>query len=109
MKSVLIVIMGISILLVASCSGGNSMKTATFETNQGYFTIQLDTEKAPITAGNFIKLAESGFYDGTRFHRVIPNFMIQGGDPQTKDDSLMNRWGTGGPGYTFEDEIHGNN
>ena len=99
-------ILGILLLLVASCSGGNSMKTATFETNQGSFTIQLDTEKAPITAGNFIKLAESGFYDGTRFHRVIPNFMIQGGDPQSKNESLRYRWGTGSPGYTIKDEFH---
>ena len=106
MKSVLIVIMGISILLVTSCSGGNSMKTATFETNQGSFTIQLDTEKAPITTANFIKLAESGFYDGTRFHRVVPEFMIQGGDPLTKNLSLASQWGTGDPGYKIKDEFH---
>jgi len=82
------------------------MKTATFETNLGTFIILVDTEKAPITAGNFITLAESGFYDGTRFHRVIPNFMIQGGDPQSKDESLRYRWGTGSPGYTIKDEFH---
>ncbi|MBI2030630.1 peptidylprolyl isomerase [Candidatus Kaiserbacteria bacterium] len=64
---------------------------------------------APNTVANFIKLAKEGFYDGTKFHRVIANFMIQGGDPQTKDDSLAPQWGTGGPGYKFADEIHANN
>ncbi len=64
---------------------------------------------APNTVANFKKLATSGFYDGTKFHRVIKDFMIQGGDPQTKDDSMMDRWGTGGPGYKFADEIHANN
>jgi len=64
---------------------------------------------APKTVANFVKLAKAGFYDGTKFHRVIKDFMIQGGDPQTKDDSLAARWGTGGPGYKFEDEIHANN
>jgi len=53
-----------------------------------------------------VKLAKEGFYDGTKFHRVIPGFMIQGGDPLTKDDSKMDFWGTGGPGYKFADEIH---
>jgi len=66
-------------------------------------------KEAPNTVANFVKLAKSGFYDGTKFHRVIKGFMIQGGDPQTKDDSLMMRWGTGGPGYQFEDEIHAEN
>ncbi len=64
---------------------------------------------APNTVANFVKLARAGFYDGTKFHRVIKDFMIQGGDPQTKDDALMSRWGMGGPGYQFEDEIHVNN
>jgi peptidylprolyl isomerase len=54
---------------------------------------------------NFIKLAKEGFYDGTKFHRVIKDFMIQGGDPLTKDDAKAPMWGTGGPGYMFEDEI----
>ncbi|MBI2112514.1 peptidylprolyl isomerase [Candidatus Woesearchaeota archaeon] len=81
-------------------------KTAVFKTNYGTFEILLDTEKAPITTANFIKLAESGFYDGTRFHRVIPNFMIQGGDPLTKNLSLASRWGTGDPGYKIKDEFH---
>jgi len=54
---------------------------------------------------NFIKLAQSGFYDSTKFHRVIKGFMDQGGDPLTKDDSQQARWGTGGPGYTIADEF----
>ena len=75
------------------------------ETNFGDIYIELYTVESPITAGNFKELVENEFYDGIKFHRVIPNFMIQGGDPLTKDDSLQARWGTGGPGYTIEDEF----
>lgn len=78
---------------------------ATLHTNHGDITIALMRDPAPNTVANFIKLAESGFYDGTKFHRVIKGFMNQGGDPLTKDDAMMARWGTGGPGYTFADEI----
>lgn len=85
--------------------GENMNKIAAFDTNQGTFKIELYEDKAPITAGNFIKLAESGFYDGTRFHRIIANFMIQGGDPLSKDLSKKNYWGTGGPGYQIKDEF----
>ncbi|MDX1957246.1 MAG: peptidylprolyl isomerase [Leptospiraceae bacterium] len=74
------------------------MAKAQFETNHGSFTIFLDDTKAPITAGNFINLAKQGFYDGLIFHRIIKNFMIQGGCP------LKN--GTGGPGYKIPDEFH---
>lgn len=80
---------------------------ATFHTNYGDFKIKLYTDKTPITANNFIQLAEEGFYDQTKFHRVITNFMIQGGDPLSKDEDLKHRWGTGGPGYTIEDELVG--
>ncbi len=79
------------------------------ETNKGEIGIELLEGAAPKTVANFVKLAKEGFYDKTKFHRVIAGFMIQGGDPQTKDDALMERWGTGGPGYTFEDEIHAKN
>ncbi|OGY23798.1 MAG: peptidylprolyl isomerase [Candidatus Woykebacteria bacterium RBG_13_40_7b] len=72
-------------------------KKARFETSQGNFTIALFGEKTPKTVSNFIFLAKEGFYDGLTFHRVIDEFMIQGGDP--KGD------GTGGPGYQFEDEF----
>ncbi len=77
---------------------------ATLHTTAGDITIALDTAAAPTATANFIKLAQSGFYDGTKFHRVIKGFMDQGGDPLTKDDSLKARWGTGGPGYQFADE-----
>ena len=73
-------------------------RTATFETNHGTFEVELFEERAPRTAGNFIELAQKGFYDGLVFHRVISDFMIQGGDPQGT--------GRGGPGYTIDDEFH---
>ena len=69
---------------------------ATFETSMGNFKVELYDDKAPLTAGNFVQLAESGFYDGTKFHRVIDKFMIQGGDPLSKNDSKKDFWGTGG-------------
>ncbi|MES2134883.1 MAG: peptidylprolyl isomerase [Patescibacteria group bacterium] len=78
-------------------------------TNKGDIAIEFFGADAPNTVANFIKLAQTGFYDGTKFHRVIKGFMLQGGDPLTKDDSAMSRWGTGGPGYSFADEIHTNN
>lgn len=82
---------------------------ATLHTNQGDIVLDLLESLAPNTVANFVKLAAAGFYDGTKFHRVIKDFMIQGGDPQTKDDSLQARWGMGGPGYQFADEIHAEN
>ncbi len=85
------------------------MKSATLHTNQGDVTIQFFDEQAPNTVANFIKLAKEGFYNGVKFHRVIKGFMIQGGDPLTKDDSKMAMWGTGDPGYKFADEIGPNN
>jgi len=78
---------------------------ATFNTNQGNFTIKFYNEKAPLTVNNFLNLANIGYYNGVKFHRVIANFMIQGGDQYTKDDSMMSRWGTGGPGYMINDEF----
>lgn len=79
--------------------------TATLHTTMGDITITFLPEQAPNTVANFIKLAKSGFFDGTKFHRVIKNFMIQGGDPLSKDDTKKAQWGTGGPGYQFADEI----
>ncbi len=70
---------------------------ATFETSMGTFKVELFEDKAPVTAKNFITLANKGFYDGLIFHRVIDGFMIQGGDPKGN--------GTGGPGYTIADEF----
>jgi len=81
--------------------------SATIKTNKGDFEITF-SDKAPETVKNFTKLALSGFYNGTRFHRVIRDFMIQGGDPLSKDVANKNSWGTGGPGYTFKDETSPN-
>jgi len=78
---------------------------ATLKTNKGDIVIDLHTEQTPATVANFTKLAKDGFYDNVKFHRVINNFMIQGGDPHTKDDTKRHLWGTGGPGYKFNDEI----
>ena len=72
------------------------MTTATISTSKGKIKVELFTEQAPETTGNFIKLAKDGFYDNLVFHRVIADFMVQGGCPQGT--------GTGGPGYTFDDE-----
>ena len=74
------------------------MSEATLQTNAGPITVRLFDDDAPKTVENFRKLAGDGFYDGLIFHRVIPDFMIQGGCPEGT--------GTGGPGYTFEDEIN---
>jgi peptidyl-prolyl cis-trans isomerase B (cyclophilin B) len=74
------------------------MTYATLHTNRGAIEVELFDEDAPKTVGNFTKLAGDGFYDGVIFHRVIPDFMIQGGDPTGT--------GTGGPGYTFDDEFN---
>jgi peptidylprolyl isomerase len=82
---------------------------ATLHTTKGDIVIELMENDAPKTVANFTKLVSEGYYDGTKFHRVIKDFMIQGGDPLTKDESMADRWGTGGPGYQFEDEIHANN
>ena len=76
---------------------------ATITTNQGIIELELFEDTMPITAGNFIKLAEEGFYNGTKFHRVIDQFMIQGGDPISKTEEVF-KYGTGGPGYTIPDE-----
>lgn len=80
---------------------------ATIVTARGSIELELYSEVAPKTVANFVKLAESGFYDGTKFHRVIDDFMIQGGDPMSKtDDSRVGTGGPTGPGYPFEDEIN---
>lgn len=78
---------------------------AIIKTNKGNITISFYVNDAPKTVNNFINLANRDFYDGIIFHRVIDDFMIQVGDPNTKDKP-KNTWGTGGPGYQFEDEIN---
>src|SRR3989442_2427468 len=76
------------------------MSTATLHTNHGAIALELFDDDAPKTVDNFLKLARDGFYDGVIFHRVIPDFMVQGGDPTGT--------GSGGPGYQFEDEFNDN-
>ena len=80
------------------------MTTANIETNHGKISFELLPDLAPETVRNFEKLAKDGFYDGTLFHRVIPGFMIQGGDPNTKTDN-KGSWGMGGPGYNVKAEF----
>lgn len=94
---------------VTNVTNNQRIMQATIHTNHGDITIEFFDTDAPNTVANFTKLAGSGFYNGTKFHRVIEGFMIQGGDPLTKDDAMQARWGTGGPGYQFADEIHANN
>jgi peptidylprolyl isomerase len=81
------------------------MEQVTLQTNMGDIVIKLDTTNTPNTVKNFVTLASKGFYNETRFHRVIAGFMIQGGDPQSADVAKKDVWGTGGPGYEFADEI----
>ena len=81
------------------------MVKSIINTNLGNIQFELLSDIAPETVRNFIKLAKSGFYDGTLFHRVIPKFMIQGGDPNTKQ-SDKSTWGTGGPGYNMKAEFN---
>jgi cyclophilin family peptidyl-prolyl cis-trans isomerase len=79
--------------------------SAVITTNKGIIEIEFSSN-TPETVKNFATLALNNFYNGTRFHRVIRDFMIQGGDPLSKDKNMINKWGTGGPGYSFKDEIH---
>lgn len=94
------VVLLLAALLISGCTMGsnlNDVNVVVFETTQGTIKIQLYVEEMPITTANFIKLVNEGFYDGVIFHRVINDFMIQGGDPTGT--------GTGGPGYTIPDEF----
>src|SRR5919109_1928890 len=84
-------------------------KTATIETNKGTITAELFDKDTPNTVANFEKLANSGFYNGTRFHRVIPDFVVQGGDPYSKGgEHAKGPVGTGGPGWKIKCETAGN-
>jgi peptidyl-prolyl cis-trans isomerase B (cyclophilin B) len=88
----------------------NTMSTSTevavIKTTEGDMVVEFWTDAAPKTIENFKTLAKKGFYDGTCFHRVIRGFMIQGGDPLTKDASKEDMWGTGGPGYQVKAEFN---
>jgi len=78
---------------------------AIFHTNRGQLKLELFEDEAPNAVANFVNLIENGFYDGIKFHRVIADFMVQAGDPLTKDESKKNMWGTGGPGYCIDCEV----
>ena len=78
---------------------------ATLKTNYGEIKVKFYDKESPVTVNNFLNLAKTGFYDGTKFHRVIKDFMVQGGDPLSKDNDPTND-GNGGPGYQFQDEIN---
>ncbi|MEA1925727.1 MAG: peptidylprolyl isomerase [Patescibacteria group bacterium] len=82
----------------------DSYDGAVIHTSLGDIKVAFCNEKAPLTVNNFLKLADDNFYDRTLFHRIIEDFMIQAGDPVTKNKNSRDRWGTGGPGYTFQDE-----
>lgn len=85
----------------------NKYSKAIVKTNRGNITLEFFGEDSPVTVNNFLNLAEEGFYNNTKFHRVIEGFMIQGGDPNSKTDNT-NTYGTGDPGYKFADEINDN-
>jgi len=81
-------------------------EVAVIKTSEGEMVAEFWPDVAPETVENFKKLARQGFYDGTAFHRVIKGFMVQGGDPLTKDESKQSRWGTGDPGYKIKAEFN---
>src|SRR6516164_1842982 len=87
----------------------NTNEVAVIDTTEGTMVVEFLPDKAPGTVENFKKLAQKGFYDGTCFHRIIKNFMIQGGDPLTKDAKQESRWGTGDPGYKIKAEFNDRN
>lgn len=81
-------------------------EVAVIQTSEGTMVLEFWPDVAPGHVENFKKLARQGFYDGTCFHRIIKGFMIQGGDPLTKDPAMQSRWGTGGPGHTIKAEFN---
>src|SRR5437667_10837886 len=111
MKSILINLLAAA-LVVASVNAeekkpmNSTNEVAVIKTSEGEMVAEFWPDVAPKTVENFKKLAKSGFYDGTAFHRVIKGFMIQGGDPLTKDESKQSRWGTGDPGYKIPAEFN---
>jgi peptidyl-prolyl cis-trans isomerase B (cyclophilin B) len=92
--------------MTTQSSGSSQNEVAVIKTSEGEMVAEFWPDVAPKTVENFKKLARSGFYDGTAFHRVIKGFMIQGGDPLTKDESKQSRWGTGDPGYKIDAEFN---
>src|SRR6476659_8549964 len=84
----------------------SSNEVAVIKTSEGDMVVQFWTDAAPNTVENFKKLARQSFYDGTTFHRIVKGFMIQGGDPNSKDPAKENSYGEGGPGYKIKDEFN---
>ena len=84
----------------------NSNEVAVIKTNEGEMVVQFWTDAAPNTIENFKKLARQGFYDGTIFHRIVKGFMVQGGDPNSKDSAKEDAYGQGGPGYEIKAEFN---
>jgi peptidyl-prolyl cis-trans isomerase B (cyclophilin B) len=84
----------------------SSSEVAVIKTSEGDMVVQFWTDAAPNTVDNFKKLARQGFYDGTTFHRIVKGFMIQGGDPNSKDPAKENSYGQGGPGYNVKAEFN---
>ena len=80
--------------------------TGIISTNFGDITFEFYPEDAPNTVENFKELSKRGFYDGLIFHRIVPGFVIQGGDPNTKDNTNRSKWGTGGPGWNIKAEFN---
>jgi peptidyl-prolyl cis-trans isomerase B (cyclophilin B) len=111
MKSILINLLA-AILAVASVNAeeqkpmNSANEVAVIKTSEGEMIAEFWPEVAPNTVENFKKLARSGFYDGTAFHRIVKDFMIQGGDPFTKDPAKESRYGTGDPGYKIKAEFN---
>jgi len=87
-------------------SMNSSNEVAVIKTSEGDMVVQFWTDAAPNTGENFKKLARQGFYDGTIFHRIVKEFMIQGGDPNSKDPAKENSYGQGGPGYNIKAEFN---
>ncbi len=99
-------ILAIGLTAMKNAAAADAAPTAVIDTKFGSMEIRFFPDKAPGHVANFIKLAKAKFYDGTIFHRVIPGFMIQGGDPITKDPTKKAQFGTGGPGYTIKAEFN---
>ena len=95
-----------SLLLTSFCLQAADDEVAVIKTTKGDLVVEFWPDVAPNTVANFKKLAKAGFYDGTAFHRIIANFMAQGGDPLTKDATKESMWGTGDPGYKINAEFN---
>lgn len=106
MKSLLSLLFVAAALVARPAVAADATEVAVVDTSKGQLVIEFWPDVAPNTVENFKKLAKSGFYDGTAFHRIIAGFMAQGGDPLTKDLTKEELWGTGDPGYKIKAEFN---